>query len=371
MNTLQQFILYSTISTATICCTGCSETLVIYPERKAIIETVYASGKIVPENERRLFALSNGTIVKKLVRDGDTVTREQVIYIISDEAARERYDAASKSYEIAKTNLSDRSPLLNDLTLSLRNAEVKLGNDSATYHRWKNLWDQDIGTKNNLDNAWTTYQVSQNYKKIAEYKYYSAFNDISLAHSNALSALSAARSNLKEYHIRSDRDGVVYQTFKEAGEAVHSNEVVALLGEYRQRVIRLAVDQQDILKIRAGQQVLLQSDVTGGSIYEATITYIFPVMNEIDQTFRVDAHFTKIPEESFIHSSIEANIVVQKKNMALVIPRDAMTGKDSVWVRVNGKQKKVGVRTGVSTLDYVEILSGIDEKTAVLLNPKL
>jgi hypothetical protein len=54
-----------------------------------------------------------------------------------------------------------------------------------------------------------------------------------------------------------------------------------------------------------------------------------------------------------------------------VIPRSAITGKDSVWVLIRGKQRKVGVHTGISTLDYVEIESGIDEKTAVLLNPKL
>ena len=92
---------------------------------------------------------------------------------------------------------------------------------------------------------------------------------------------------------------MVYQTFKEAGETVYTNEVVALLGEHSNQVIRMAVDQQDINKIRTGQQVLLQTDVTGSTIYEATVSYIYPVMNEQDQTFRVDALFTKQAAPSF------------------------------------------------------------------------
>lgn len=370
MNTLRPGI-PAAILMAGLCWQGCRETSVVYPVRKEIIETVYASGRIVPGNEYKLSALNKGTIVKKLVKDGDTVSAGQLLYIISNEGAEERFEAASKNYNIASVNLSDRSPVLNDLKLSLHNAEVKLNNDSVTYRRWKNLWEQNIGTKSNLDNAWSSYQLALNQKKMAEYRYHSALNEAKILHGNALSQLTAARKDLNDFYVRSDREGVVYQTFKEAGEAVQPNEVVALLGEHRELVIRLAVDQQDINKIRAGQQVLLQTDIAGHDTYTATITKIFPVMNEADQTFRVDAHFSEMPQQSFIHSSIEANIIVQKKTNALILPRATISGNDSVWVRQKNKQAKVGVRTGISTLDYVEILSGIDEKTAVLLNPKL
>ncbi len=370
MDKLQQSILSSIIFITASAGPGCSDTYVIYPEKKEIIETVYASGKIFPENEYKLSALINGIIAEKLVHDGDTVARGQILFVIRNESARERYAAALNNYNIAKSNSSVESPLLNDFKLSLNNAEVKFQNDSVNYHRWKNLWDKNIGTKINLDNAWISYQFSRNQKKIAEYKYQSALNEISASLSKASSELTAARNDLKDYYVRSELDGVVYQTFKEAGEAVHANDLVALLGKYQQPVIRLAVDQQDIDKICIGQQVLLQSDVTGGQIYQAIVTNIFPVMNEVDQTFRVDARFSALPDQLFMHSSIEANIIVQKKSNALVVPHNAITGSDSIWVRLSGKQKKLQVRTGISTLEYVEILSGIDERTPVLINPK-
>jgi HlyD family secretion protein len=350
---------------------GCDNTPVIYPERKDIIETVYASGKIVSANEFKLAALSNGTIIKRLVKDGDTVQKGQLLFVISNEAAKDKFDAALKNYQNVAANLSSQSPLLNDLKLSLQNAAVKCSNDSLTYHRYKNLWVQDIGTKSNLDYVYANYQLSQNQEKIAEQKYYSALNDLQVSQSNARSQLTTAREDLNEFFIRSDRDGVVYQTFKEAGETVYANEVVAVLGAHGNQVIRLAVDQQDISKIRTGQQVLLQSDVSGNTIYEAVVSYIYPVMNEQDQTFRVDALFSNQAALAFIHSSIEANIIVQKKNKALVLPRNVLLGNDSVWIQVKKNRiKKMGIQTGISTLDHVEIISGLDEKTPVLLNPK-
>src|SRR5690606_31107192 len=99
------------------------------------------------------------------------------------------------------------------------------------YHRRKNLWSKQIGTRDNLDNAYSAYQIARNQEKIAEQKYYSALNDLQVQYRNAHSQWVAARKEVEELYVRSDRDGIVYQTFKEAGESVYVNEVVAMLGD--------------------------------------------------------------------------------------------------------------------------------------------
>jgi len=346
-------------------CRGCSSSAVIYPQRKELIETVYASGKIMPDDEYSLAALCTGRIVRKLVRDGDTVVRGQLLFGISADDARERADAAAANYAIAGTGLSIHSPRLHDLALTLQNASLKLANDSVTYFRWKQLWAENIGTKSNLDNCRLSYELSLNNERIARQQYLAALDELQVARNNARTQLSAVQKELKEYSIRSDRNGIVYQTFKEAGEAVRLNEVVALMGSSRRPVIRLAVDQQDIGRIRADQEVLVQADAAGGSIFRATVSRIYPVMNELDQTFRVDALFSDGQIPSFIHSSVEANIIIQKKNDVLVLPRTALVSKDSVLIGEHGKQRMRKVVTGISTLDDIEILSGIDANTPV------
>ena len=346
---------------------ACNHSNIIHPQKKDIVETVYASGKIISNNEYDVYALSGGTVIKKLVKEGDTVNKDEILYVIKNEAPAARLEAARSNYENAKSNLSTQSRVLNDLKLAMQSAETKFINDSLQYFRLKNLLQQNIGTQSNLDAAYTNFVVSKNQQKSAEEKYYSAINDLKVALHNAESQLAGAQTDLNNYFIRSEANGTAFQTYKEVGESVKPNDVVALLGETSQRIIKLAVDQQDIDKIKTGQQVLLKTDITGNTIYHAEVTRLYPVMNETDQTFRVDAVFTDSTQQPFIHSSVEANIIIQKKNNVLIIPRNALVADDSVQVKQNGKQKTIAVRTGIHTLDEVEILQGLNESSQVVI----
>src|SRR6266496_951735 len=346
---------------------SCHQSNTIHPQKKDIVETVYASGKIISNNEYNVYALSSGTVIKKLVKEGDMVSKDEILYVIKNDAPAARFEAARSNYENAKANLSSQSRILNDLKLAMQSTEVKFNNDSLQYFRLKNLLLQDIGTQSNLDAAHTNFIVSKNQQKSAEEKYYSAINDLKVALHNAESQLANAQTDLNNYFIRSEANGTVFQTYKEVGESVKPNDLVALLGETLQRIIKLAVDQQDIDKIKTGQQVLLKTDIAGNTIYHAVITRLYPVMNESDQTFRVDAAFIDSTQQPFIHSSVEANIIIQRKNNILVIPRNALVADDSVQVMQNGKQKTVAIRTGIHTLDETEIVQGLNETSQVII----
>ncbi|HVU94175.1 MAG TPA: HlyD family efflux transporter periplasmic adaptor subunit [Puia sp.] len=346
-------------------CWGCRRVTTIHAQRKELIETVYASGKIVPGDEYSLAALCTGRIVHKFVKDGDTVHKGQLLYKVSAEDVRRRADAAAGTYAITENDLSGGGPRLKNLELALQNAGIRLRNDSLVYYRWKQLWSENIGTKNNLDNCRMNYEMAQNEKRIAEQQYEAAQNELRVTRNDAWAQLGVVAKELKEYSIRSDREGIVYETFKETGEAVRPNEVVALVGDSRRPEIRLAVDQQDIGRIVPGLTVLVQSDAAGSRVYMAKIRRVYPVMNEVDQTFRVDAEFADGVTPAFIHSSVEANIIIRRKAGCLVLPRSAMAAPDSVRIGERGRWKTVRVETGIATLDDIEVVSGIDEHTAV------
>ena len=114
---------------------SCSQQNIIHPQKKDIVETVYASGKIISNNEYNVFALSNGTVIKKLVKEGDAVSKNQILYVIKNDAPSTRFVTAQTSYKIAQANLSSESRILNDLKLSMQSAQTKLSNDSSTYFR--------------------------------------------------------------------------------------------------------------------------------------------------------------------------------------------------------------------------------------------
>jgi len=350
--------------------TGCSNKNIVHPQRKNIIETVYASGKIMADSEYTVYALNAGTVVGKLVNEGDHVSKNQVIYKINNTAPAAKLDAANTTYINARQNLSANSRVLNDLKLAMQNADIKFSNDSLQYARLKALWNENIGTKSALDNAELQYRTSLNGKRSAREKYYSTVNDLAVSLKNAQSQVASAQNDFNNYIIRAENAGTIFQMLKEKGEAVKPNEAVALLGKSSSRLIRLAVDQQDINRLKVDQRVLLKTDATGDKIYQAKVLRIYPTMNEADQTFRVDAVFTDSDSQPFIHTSVEANIIIQQKQQALVIPSQVLLRGDSVKIKKDGQAKTVAVKTGIHTLDEVEILSGLTEQTEIVVPPQ-
>ena len=102
--------IFSGIIPGLIVLSSCNHHNIIHPQKKDIVETVYASGKIISNNEYNVYALSSGTVVKKLVKEGDTVNKDEILYVIKNEAPAARLEAARSNYENAKANLSTQIP---------------------------------------------------------------------------------------------------------------------------------------------------------------------------------------------------------------------------------------------------------------------
>jgi multidrug efflux pump subunit AcrA (membrane-fusion protein) len=127
----------------------------------------------------------------------------------------------------------------------------------------------------------------------------------------------------------------------------------------------MQVDEYDIFKIKNGLKVLITMDSYKGKVFEAKIYNISPVMNERSKTFLVKASFINPPEKLYPFVSFEANIVIQTKQKALLVPRNLLLN-DSTVVKSNGD--KVLIKTGLKDYQMVEVLSGISENDE-LINP--
>jgi HlyD family secretion protein len=347
---------------------GCADVKTVSPARRNIVVTVYASGEIEPENEHWISAEKSGVLLKKYIKEGDSVKCGQILYVITDETRQARVDVALANYKLSSLNTSDSSPVLADLILTLNAAHSKAVNDSTNLRRWQNLWDRGIGTKSNLDNVYTQYTISLNEKKTAQERYLTKLGELGVSKKISESQLVNSKKEFADGFIVSDQDGVVYETLKNAGENVTANEKLLLLGDCTDRVVKLYIDQQDINKIKLGQKVLMRTDQDPDSAFEAKVTFIYPSMNRNDQTFCIEAKMEKITPYFFIHSPVEANIIVDERPDVLILPKEALAGKDSLWIKENKRNRKVVVKTGMASFDYIEVLSGVNEQDKVILD---
>src|ERR1043165_6416794 len=148
---------------------GKSET--IKPTRKAITEAVYASGFLVPRNEYKVYALSDGYITAKNKDGGDEVKRGEELFKVQNDASAAKLGASSSAYELAKTNASENSPVLSDLKNKIKSVEANYKNDSLNYTRYQNMFNAQAVTKAQFDQAALAYEVSGNDLKSAREAY--------------------------------------------------------------------------------------------------------------------------------------------------------------------------------------------------------
>lgn len=370
MNTKNKKITTSFIITAVsalLILAACNKQQTVTPKRKSITEAVYASGFLVPKNEYKVYALSDGYITEKLVDAGDEVKAGAILYKVQSDAQAAKLDASNSALQLATANASDNSPVLQDLRFKISTAETVLANDSLTFLRNKNMYESNAVSKAQYDAAALNFQVSKNNLQVAKQAYARMRDQQRLDIKNAQAQLATSGIDLSNYALKSILNGTVYETYKELGESVKKNDAVALVGDNGEKKLTLSVDQQDIDKVKIGQEVVVKMDVTSDKTYMAHVTRIYPNMNQNDQTFKVEAELNDKTALPFVHTSVEANIITSKKENALVVPRSAVNAANEVQLKSLGKGKTVAIKVGLENMEEVEVLSGIKEGEEILL----
>lgn len=338
-------------------------------EYKKLTEAVYASGNILPANDHQLFSEASGFVVKQLVKEGDEVKKGQVLFIIQSTQQDSRTHAAKAAYEVAKLNSSKQSPVKDELQIALFKAKTKLQNDSINYFRQKKLYDKQATSKVQFEQASLNYQISKSDIQRIQTQLKQTENRLLVEMKNAESQFLIQSDEQRNHQVVSDMDGIVYEVYKNQGELIRRNEPVALVGGKGDTYIQLAVDELDVNKLKIGQAILMKVDVFPNQTFEAKVSKIYPMMDQRDQSFRVDANFVEGFQAPYAGLNVEANIIIHEKENALVLPKTVLSGSDSLWIlNQNGERVRIGIEKGAETMEYVEIRSGLDTNTKILLN---
>jgi HlyD family secretion protein len=329
-----------------------------------ITESVYASGTIKSVNQYQVFSTVNGIIRNKLVTEGDIVKKGQPLFRILNEASQLNTQNARLAAEYS--SVAANANKLNELLANIEMAQTKLQTDSSLLQRQRNLWAQQIGTRNELDLRELSFKNSQDGYHAAIYRYNDLKKQLDFAAKQSRKNLEISTSLSSDFTVKSEIAGKVYRILKEKGEIVNPQTPIAIIGATEQYELDLEVDEYDIVKIQLGQKVLVNMDAYKGKTFEARVTKINPIMNDRTRSFTIEAEFTNPPPALFPNLTVEANILIQSKQKAITIPRSYLVQDSFVVVKDKGKTK---VETGLKDYQVVEITKGIN-KDDVIVKPE-
>lgn len=334
---------------------GCSENApTISPQVQDITESVYASGKVSTENQYNVFSGLSGIVDEILVKEGDEVKRGDVILTIQNDALHYNAENARSTADFNRMN--NQQVKIAEAERAINLAKEKMVTDTALYHRQKRLWAQGIGSKATLDQRKIAAESSITSYENAKSQLVELKRQLRYMEQQSQSSASAVESQLQDLSVKSEIDGKVYDIYTEVGEVVSPQMPIATLGKDDAFKIELLVDEYDIVDIQLDQLMKISMNSYKGAVFTGKVTRVIPYMNERTRTFTVEGVFIDGPAQLYPNLTLEANIIIDKKSDALIIPRDYLFGESQV---ITEGGDTVEVQTGLKNYQMVEVVSGI------------
>ena len=333
----------------------------IKPQYRDVTEAVYSTVTIHPRNLYKVYPQVGGIIEELSIVEGDEVKKGDFLFKITNNKSIVNIQNAKLNYEIAKDSYNGESAMMKELGEQIEIVGVRVRNDSINYERQKRLWEQDVGSRQEFDNRKLAYDISKN--ELARLK--TSFNrtqkELQRQVEIAKNTLKINQLNNEDLQINSKLDGMVFSVEKEEGESVSSQTVVATIGSKSDFILTLLIDEVDINKIFEEQRVVVSLDAYPDHLYEAKVVKIYPDKDERSLTFTVEADFVTKPDRLLKGLSGEANIIISEKKNVLTLPSQLITSDN----KVNTKTGLKSVKVGLKSLEFTEILSGIDSSTLI------
>lgn len=366
-------------------------------EKRTIISTVSANGKIRPEAEVKISADVSGEITELYVQEGDTVKEGQLLLKINPDLYITQRDRAQAGVSSSRSNYKTSQA-------QLIQAKARFTEQQASFERNKQLFQDEVLSQAELDAAQSAYSVAASEVQAAEQRVAAAQFGIQ----NSQATLSEASKTLGRTSIYAPSDGIVSALNNEKGERVVGTAQMAgteimVISNFNNMEVIVDVNENDILQVKKGDTAIVEVDAYAEREFKAIVTEISSSANTVggqqlsaDQVtnFEVKIRLLKsdyadllgVSKTAFL-PGMSANVEIQtevKRNI-MCLPIEAVgtrEAKDStkvsgddekvdevVFTIEEGKAKKNLVKTGIQDSRYIEILTGVEPDDEVIVGP--
>lgn len=360
MRLIYSFLLAILIILASV---SCSKQEQVRVEKKALAQGVYASGNVMPVGHYEVMSKVSGVVDEILVNVGQEVKTGTPLLKLQNQPNESNLQIAENQLKQARRNAQPDSDLLRQLQQQAENSLAVFKQDSVELERYRQLQEDNIGSKQDFDRAQLQYRTSLNNYQIAVSKLRDARDRLQVELDNARNNYQAQESRTGDYTILSAIEGKVYDIIPKEGELISGNRSIIEIGAGNRFEAELQVDETDIVMVREGQAVYYELDAIEDTVFSGVITLIYPRINTIDRSAKVIATIDPAGYQMYPGMALEANIVINEKDNVLVLPITYVTEENEVILE-DGSRKQI--ETGIKDLSYVEVLSGLEDGDVVL-----
>jgi len=350
-------------------------------EKRVIVETVTANGKIQPEKEVKISPDVSGEIVELTVKEGDHVEKGQLLLRIKPDTYISQRDRSLAAISSARARLAQ--------------SEAQFTQAELSFNRSKQLYEEQTVSKSEFEQAQASYTVAKSEVEAAKYSVISS--EASLKESNEM---------LTKTSIFAPMSGTVSMLLVELGERVAGTNLMAgtellRVADLSRMEAQVQVNENDIVRVNLGDTALIEVDAYLDQKFKGIVTEIANSAKttgvSADQVTNFDVKILVLPEsyKTLVNAgesnpfrpgmSTTVEIQTESKMDIISVPIQSVTTRtDTVNVIGTPTDEDIrtivfitdgtyalakDVKTGIQDNSYIEIISGIASGDRVISSP--
>ena len=230
---------------------------------------VSASGKIQPKRLVNISAETSGRVVDLAVNEGDRITKGQFLLQIDPKSLRTRVEGNSASLRSAEASLDQ-------LRQGVETARVQIDQAQQNLTRQRNLWAQQLTTREALDRSENDLKTAQSGLQEREKQMTVQSSRIS----QERSTLESARYDLTKVRMESPIDGIVTRRNIQQGETAvigtmnNAGTVLLQLADMSIIQAEVEVDETNIPNVQLGQKAKITIDAIPDKSFKGHVSEI-------------------------------------------------------------------------------------------------
>lgn len=371
-------------------------------ERRTIIETVAASGKIQPETEVIISSDVSGEIIEMAVAEGDRVKAGDLLLKINPDLVESALSRAEAALNTTKANLAGAKA-------RLAQSESQFQNAKASFDRNKQLAESKVISQAEFDQAKANYEVAMADVEAAKESVRAGMFNVR----SSEATLKEARENLGRTSIYSPMNGIITKLNKEQGERVVGTAQMAgteimTVADLNVMEVAVEVNENDIVRVSINDTTEIEVDAYLNKTFKGIVTEIansantagmsadqvtnFDVKIRMLQSSYQDLVDQRADSSSPFRPGMSATVDIRTTQVddVITVPIQAVTvRKDTanvkgdmkageeeadekievVFVKNGEKVKMVKVETGIQNTMYIEIKNGLAEDEEIVVAP--
>lgn len=352
------------ILSMTLFVVSCSNNKEVKPLVQDIKELVFASGQLEWDDSYNLTALTDGVLKNANFEIGNVVQKGDSLATIDNQMNTINTQTSQSQLAISNENLNFNSPALQQLQQNMLFAESKYQQDKTQEERYKRLYETQSVSKLEYENAQLNAKNS-----LSNYNALKKQADVILQQAKQQQITTQGQLKNNEVVLGYNKiivaeSGTIIKKFKTTGDYVRKGDVIATIANEKKIQAVLNVDENSIAKVKIGQVVYVKLNTDKNKVYNGKVTEILSAYDQQTQSFICKIDFDEALSGSLFGTQLEANILVNEKKNALLIPRQYLGFGNKV--NVKGKDETVIIKPGIISTEYVEVLEGIGKDDILL-----